>query len=81
MNVVYRMTIGMTCLALLGCDGVRGASDYSKRVSYEASFEQIPLIEERVSEDRTLKMYVFTGRTGDGTRSGYNVNFAASVSR
>ncbi|MEM7423513.1 MAG: hypothetical protein AAF334_07300 [Pseudomonadota bacterium] len=68
---------------LTGCAGVRGASDFSKRQAFAASFQQIPLVEDPVADDRLLNMYVFTdeGITPGGVRNGYKVKFSASVYR
>lgn len=78
---------GFCVAALVGCDGVRGASNYAKREAFSASFEQIPLIETGLAQDRALQMYVFTDNgyiTENGVgviRSGYPVRFSAAIDR
>ncbi|MEM7058483.1 MAG: hypothetical protein AAF557_12890 [Pseudomonadota bacterium] len=64
-------------LVLVGCDGVRGASQYTKRKALEASFEQRSLVDPATSPNRVLTMYVFTG--GNAVKNGYQVRFTASV--
>lgn len=64
---------------LTGCGGVRGASDFAKREAYAASFEQIPLVPERIEEDRVLDMFIFSGPTNAAFRDGYSVPFAVAM--
>ncbi|MEM7061448.1 MAG: hypothetical protein AAF557_28045, partial [Pseudomonadota bacterium] len=63
---------------LTSCDGFRGASQYTKRVAFDAAFEQRALVEEEVDPNRVLTMYVF--RKGSGAqRNGYAVRFNAGA--
>ncbi|MEM9370908.1 MAG: hypothetical protein AAGA26_07100 [Pseudomonadota bacterium] len=66
-------------LVLVGCGGVRGASDFAKRESYAANFDQIPLVPEKVEQGRVLQMFVFSGPTNAPFRDGYKVPFAVSI--
>lgn len=70
---------GFCIAALVGCDGVRGASNFAKRQAFNAKFEQIPLVEPKTSENRTLQMFVFTDNGVSVVRNGYNVGFSAAV--
>lgn len=69
----------MAAMVLVGCDGVRGASDFAKREAFNANFNQLPLVRDGLAEDRTLQMFVFSGAAEPGPRRGYPVRFSAAI--
>lgn len=76
------LAVAAFCIAaLVGCDGVRGASNFAKREAFAAKFEQVPLVESKVAQDRTLQMYVFTDNGLGIARTGYPVRFSAAINR
>lgn len=79
MNQVLRGgAVALTIMTLASCNGVSGASNYTKQLAYDASFQQRPLVDPDVEDNRVLTMFVF--RQGAGARrNGYSVKFNASA--
>ncbi|MEM6974326.1 MAG: hypothetical protein AAF577_16140 [Pseudomonadota bacterium] len=74
-----RLAMLFMVFALASCEGIKGASEFSKRKAFEAKYQPIDLVETNKNPNRVLTVFVYADAPsgGDGPREGYAVQATA----